>query len=198
MTTEATRGEVVPPVRATMGTVGYLAPKGTRLPVTDPRHFEIVAWLEDESTLLDDDNLTGWLGLLAPDIIYRAPVRTTRDHRSTGVFESEMYHFNENIMTLMLKVMRMTQTDAAYAENPQSRTQRIVHKVRVYETEKPAEYEVVSSILLIRSRYDQPELEFLPAKRIDTIRVGDEWKLASRTIYFDQTTLGVQNLAVYV
>jgi 3-phenylpropionate/cinnamic acid dioxygenase small subunit len=109
-----------------------------------------------------------------------------------------MFHFNENIMTLMLKVMRMTQTDSAWAENPLSRTQRIVHKVRVYETDTPNEYQVYSSILLLRSRYDDPSLDFLPARRVDTIRVGDEWKLAARTIYFDQATLGVQNLAVYL
>ncbi|ORB22925.1 aromatic-ring-hydroxylating dioxygenase subunit beta [Mycolicibacterium monacense DSM 44395] len=181
-----------------MGTVDYPLPQGKRLPATDPRHAQIVEWLEDESSLLDDDNLTGWLALLAPDIIYRAPVRTTRDHRSKGVFEAEMYHFNENIMTLMLKLMRLTQTDSAWSENPLSRTQRIVHKVRSYETDKADEYEVFSSIVLIRSRYDEPQLEFLPARRVDRIRVGDEWKLAARTIYFDQATLGVQNLAVYL
>lgn len=92
VTTEATQEEVVPVVRATMGTVDYPTPTGTRIKVTDPRHFEIVSWLEDESTLLDEDDLTGWLALLAPDVIYRAPVRTTRDHRSKGVFEAEMYH----------------------------------------------------------------------------------------------------------
>lgn len=198
MTTEATQEQAASPVRASMGTVDYPAPSGKQVPVTDPRHLEIVAWLEDESSLLDDDNLTGWLAILAPDIIYRAPVRTTRDHRSKGVFESEMYHFNETIMTLMLKLMRLTQTDSAWSENPLSRTQRIVHKVRAYETDKADEYEVFSSIVLIRSRYDEPALEFLPARRVDTIRVGDEWKLAARTIYFEQATLGVQNLAVYL
>lgn len=178
--------------------VSYPTPRGSRVPVTDPRHFEVVGFLEDESALLDSDDLTAWLGLLAPDIIYRAPVRTTRDHRARGVYEADMFHFNENIMTLMLKVMRMTQTDSAWAENPLSRTQRIVHKVRAYETDTPNEYQVYSSILLLRSRYDDPALDFLPARRVDTIRVGDEWKIASRTIYFEQATLGVQNLAVYL
>jgi 3-phenylpropionate/cinnamic acid dioxygenase small subunit len=184
-------------VTAQLG-VSYPTPRGAKVPVTDPRHFEIVGFLEDESALLDSDDLSTWLGLLAPDIIYRAPVRTTRDHRTRGVYEADMFHFNENIMTLMLKVMRMTQTDSAWAENPLSRTQRIVHKVRAYETDNSNEYQVYSSILLLRSRYDDPSLDFLPARRVDTIRVGDEWKLAARTIYFDQATLGVQNLAVYL
>ena len=181
-----------------MPEIGYPAARGSRVPVTDPLHFEIVAFLEEESALLDSDDLTAWLGLLAPDIIYRAPVRTTRDHRTRGVFESEMFHFNENIMTLMLKVMRMTQTDSAWAENPLSRTHRIVHKVRAYRTDEIGEYEVHSSVVLLRSRYDEPNLEVLPARRVDVIRVGEDWKLASRTLYFDQATLGVQNLAIYL
>ncbi|MFZ2176238.1 MAG: aromatic-ring-hydroxylating dioxygenase subunit beta, partial [Rhodococcus sp. (in: high G+C Gram-positive bacteria)] len=120
--------------------VGYPKPEGKRIPVGDPRHFQMVEFLEEESALLDDDDLTGWLGMLAPDVIYRAPVRVTREHRSRGMFESEMFHFNENAMTLMLKIMRFTQTDSAWSENPASRTNRIVHKVRVYETDNPEEY----------------------------------------------------------
>ncbi len=199
MTTEAT-----PDIDASLSGaaaqsgVSYPTPRGARIPMTDPRHFEIVGFLEDESALLDSDDLTGWAGLLAPDIVYRAPVRTTRDHRNSGVFESDMYLFNENIMTLMLKIMRMTQTDSAWAENPLSRTQRIVHKVRAFETDLAGEYEVHSSVLLLRSRYDEAKLELLPARRVDILRGGDEWKIASRTIFFDQATLGVQNLAIYL
>lgn len=151
--------------------------------MTDPRHLEILAFLEEESALLDADDLTGWLGVLAPDIVYRAPVRTTRDHRTRGVFEPDMYLFNENIMTLMMKIMRMTQTDSAWAENPLSRTHRIVHKIRAYRTDMPDEYEVHSSVLLLRSRYDDPKLETLPARRVDIIRTGEEWKIASRTVF---------------
>lgn len=199
MTTEAT-----PDIDASLSGaaaqsgVSYPTPRGARIPMSDPRHFEIVAFLEDESALLDSDDLTGWAGLLAPDIVYRAPVRTTRDHRNSGVFESDMYLFNENIMTLMLKIMRMTQTDSAWAENPLSRTQRIVHKVRAFKTDLAGEYEVHSSVLLLRSRYDESKLELLPARRVDILRGGDEWKIASRTIFFDQATLGVQNLAIYL
>jgi hypothetical protein len=70
--------------------------------------------------------------------------------------------------------------------------------VRAYQTDLAGEYEVHSSIVLLRSRYDDPKLELLPARRVDLLRGGDEWKIASRTIYFDQATLGVQNLAIYL
>jgi len=198
VTTEATRDVNAPASTMVMADTGYPVPQGKRVPVTDARHWEIVGFLEDESALLDDNDFPAWLALLAPEVVYRAPVRTTRDHRDRSMFEAEMYHFNETIMTLMLKLMRLTQTDSAWSENPLSRTQRIVHKVRVWETDTAGEYEVYSSIVLLRSRYDESGLEFLPARRLDRIRTGDEWKLVSRTVYFDQATLGVQNLAVYL
>jgi 3-phenylpropionate/cinnamic acid dioxygenase small subunit len=198
VTAEATPEIDVQSVATEQLGVSYPIPRGARVPVTDPRHAEIVGFLEQESALLDDSDLTGWLGLLAPDILYRAPVRTTRDHRTGGVFEHEMYLFDENIMTLTLKIMRVTQTDSAWAENPLSRTHRIVHKVRAFQTDVPDEYEVHSSVFLLRSRYDEPTLTTLPARRVDTIRTNSEWKIASRTIFFDQTTLGMPNLAVYL
>lgn len=186
------------PARGLPARTGYPVPTGTRVSVSDPRHFEIVAFLEDESALLDNDELTEWLDLMAADIVYRAPVRVTREHDDAGPFEGDMFHFNENNMTLMLKIMRLTQTQTAWSENPASRTQRIVHKVRAYTTDIEDEYEVHSSVLLIRSRYDEPGLELLPARRVDIIRCGDPWEIAARTIYFEQATLGVQNLAVYL
>jgi 3-phenylpropionate/cinnamic acid dioxygenase small subunit len=175
----------------------YPLAQGARVPFTDPRHFGAVAFLEDESALLDNNDLLGWLNVLAPEITYRAPVRVTREN-AAGSFENEMFHFNENGMTLMLKLMRLTQTESAWSENPASRTHRIVHKVRAFETAVEDELEVHSSVVLLRSRYDDPALEVLPARRIDVLRTGEDWKLVSRTLYFEQATLGVQNLAVYL
>lgn len=198
MTAEATYDEATATVRRKPEGSAYPAAQGARIPFADPRHFEIVAFLEDESALLDNNELLAWLNVLAPEIVYRAPVRVTREHHAPGPFENDMFHFNENGMTLMLKIMRLTQTESAWSENPASRTHRIVHKVRAFETGVDDEYEVHSSVLLLRSRYDDPALELLPARRIDVIRAGEDWKLVARTLYFEQATLGVQNLAVYL
>jgi 3-phenylpropionate/cinnamic acid dioxygenase small subunit len=197
VTTEATQEVIVQSSTMVMPETGYPVLRGARVPVKDPRHWEIVDFLEGESALLDDNDFTSWLGLLAPEVVYRAPVRTTRDHRAPDMFDAESYHYNENIMTLSLKLMRLVQTNSAWSENPLSRTQRIIHKVRAYETDKADEYQAYSSIVLLRSRTDEPGLEILPARRLDTLRTTD-WKLTSRTVYFDQTTLGVRNLAIYL
>jgi len=173
--------------------------RGRRLPATDPLRAEIVEHLEDEVQLLDDNDLMSWLGLLTEDIVYRAPVRVTREVRKESPFEEEMAHFDEIGMTLLLKVMRMTQTQSAWAENPPSRTRRIVSNVRVYETDTADEYWVESSILLLRSRYDEPDYDILSGRRIDRLRrVEESFKLATRTIYLDQATIGMHNLSVYL
>lgn len=172
--------------------------RGRRVRAGEALHHEVVEHLEDEVLCLDDGDLMGWLAFLADDIVYRAPVRVTREN-AVDAFEGEMAHFDENAMTLFLKLMRMSQTTSAWAENPASRTRRIVTNVRVYETDTTDEFHVESSILLLRSRYDESDYGMLSGRRHDVLRrVDDTFKLASRTIYFDQATLGLANLAVYV
>ena len=164
----------------------------------DPVYFEIVAFLEDEVAYLDRGDLEGWLGTVAQDVVYRAPVRLTREMNTGPEFEPEMFLFDETYMTLFTKAMRMTRIPTAWAENPPSRTRRIVTNIRARETDDPGEYHVESTILLLRSRYEEPQPDLCSGLREDRLRrEGDTFKLARRTIYFDQTTLGLQNLAVY-
>ncbi|MCX2934276.1 aromatic-ring-hydroxylating dioxygenase subunit beta [Mycobacterium sp. CVI_P3] len=165
--------------------------------MTDPRHTEIVEFLETESTLLDDGELPAWLELFAPDVVYRAPVRLARANGQPQ-FDTEQFHLNENYMMLALKVLRMAHTESAWSENPASRTQRIVHKIRAYDTDTDNELEVRSSIVLLRSRWDETTFELTAGRRIDIIRCQEPWKIASRTIYFDQTALGAPNLSSYL
>jgi 3-phenylpropionate/cinnamic acid dioxygenase small subunit len=176
-----------------------LVERTRRLPATDPVRAEIIEFLEDEAALLDEGDLLGWMGVLTEDIVYRAPVRVTREVGDRSPFEQEMRHYDETATTLMLKIMRITQTKSAWAETPPSRTRRFVTNVRVYETSRAEEHVAESNVLLLRSRYDEAAYDLLSGRRHDVIRRVDEaWKLASRTVYLDQTTLGFQNLAVYL
>ncbi|MDO8363960.1 MAG: 3-phenylpropionate/cinnamic acid dioxygenase subunit beta [Actinomycetota bacterium] len=177
----------------------YKEATGRRVRASEPLHGDIVEHLEDEAQLLDEDDLMGWIQLLAEDLVYRAPIRCFTERGSGSPFDEEAAHFEENAMTIFLKVMRLTQTSSAWAENPASRTRRIVSNVRVHETDVDGEYRVDSSILLLRSRYDDTHYDLLSGRRVDCLRRADSgFRLASRTIYFDQTALGVSNLAVYL
>jgi 3-phenylpropionate/cinnamic acid dioxygenase small subunit len=174
-------------------------PVGERVPLTEPDHWEIVQFLEEEAHLLDEDDHVGWLSHLEGDMVYRAPVRVSRESGTGSPFDPEMQHYEDNVMTIMLKVMRMTQTRSAWSENPPSRTRRFVTNVRIFTTDQPDERVAESNVLLLRSRYDNPHTDMLSARRSDLVRkVDGAWKLAGRTVYFDQTTLGMQNLAVYL
>ena len=171
-----------------------------RIHLNDPLHWEIVEFLEDESTALDDNELTDWFQNMAPDIVYRLPVRTTRDRADGSEFAEGMFHFDEDYMTLGTKVMRLAATQSAWAEKPPSRTRRFVTNIRAYPLDGDAEeYEVRSCILLVRNRYQESDLEVLSARRTDVLRRTDEgFKIARRTIFPDQATLGTQNLAVFL
>ncbi len=161
-------------------------------------HFEIVEFLEDEADLLDSGKLLEWLGMMAPDLTYRMPVRSTRDVIDGSEFSEGMFMFDETILTLGIKATRLVATTSAWAEKPPSRTRRHVTNVRVFRS-GPDEYEVSSSILLLRNRYQEAHYEIVSARRVDRIRRQDgALKIASRMIYNDQATLGTQNLAVFL
>jgi 3-phenylpropionate/cinnamic acid dioxygenase small subunit len=162
-------------------------------------HFEIVEFLEDEATLLDSGKLLEWVGLMAVDVRYQMPVRSTRDLIDGSEFSDGMFMFDETIMTLGIKATRLAATTSAWAEKPPSRTRRHVTNIRVFRTGVEGEYEVTSSLLLLRNRYQEHNYEIISARRVDTLRRQDGGlKIAKRLIYSDQATLGTQNLAIFL
>lgn len=181
--TKAEAVEVTPPQRVHFG---------------EPEHFEIVEFLEDEATLLDSGKLLEWLGLMTPDLRYQMPVRSTRDLVDGSEFAESMFMFDETILTLGIKATRLAATMSAWAEKPPSRTRRHVTNIRVFRAGDD-EYEVTSSLLLLRNRYQEHHYEIISARRVDRIRRQDgALKIAKRLIYSDQATLGTQNLAVFL
>lgn len=164
----------------------------------EPEHFEIVEFLEDEATLLDSGKLLEWLGLMTTDLRYQMPVRSTRDLVDGSEFAESMFMFDETILTLGIKATRLAATMSAWAEKPPSRTRRHVTNIRVFRA-GDEEYEVTSSLLLLRNRYQEHHYEIISARRVDRIRRQDgALKIAKRLIYSDQATLGTQNLAVFL
>lgn len=165
----------------------------------EPEHFEIVEFLEDEATLLDSGKLLDWVGLMTIDVRYQMPVRSTRDLVDGSEFSDGMFMFDETIMTLGIKATRLAATTSAWAEKPPSRTRRHVTNIRVFRTGVPDEYEVTSSLLLLRNRYQEHKYEIISARRVDVLRREEgALKIAKRVIYSDQATLGTQNLAVFL
>jgi 3-phenylpropionate/cinnamic acid dioxygenase small subunit len=169
-----------------------------RVHVGEPEYFEIVEFLEDEATLLDSGKLLEWVGLMAPDLRYQMPVRSTRDLVDGSEFSAGMFMFDETAMTLAIKATRLAATMSAWAEKPPSRTRRHVTNIRPFRAGAD-EYDVTSSLLVLRNRYQEPHYEIISVRREDRIRRQDgTFKIAKRLIYNDQATLGTQNLAVFL
>jgi len=171
-----------------------------RVPVGSSAYNEVLEFLYDEAALLDNQQFDEWSALLAEDLSYTAPLRVTR----TGTEKADTVvrttkHFDDDYLSMMGRMGRL-KSRSAWAEDPPSRTRRMVTNVLVWQTELPAELEAKSYLLLARSRYENSEYQLLTCLRTDLLRrvTGGGFKLARREILVDQSTLGVPNLAVFL
>lgn len=168
-----------------------------RVPVGSETYNLILETLYDEAAALDERRFDDWLALLAPDLVYTAPLRLTRTgpQKNRDVVRN-MMHFDDTYASIQMRVARLGKS--AWAEDPPSRTRRFVTNVRVGEGEGADEYEVVSYCYLTRSRGEIPEVETMTAERRDLWRRADGgFKLARREIIVDQATLAMSNFAVF-
>lgn len=155
----------------------------------------VAEFLYREAELLDDGRLRDWLGLLTEDVIYQVPIRTAREFGASGV-ATDMFHLDEEYSSLELRVERV-ETGFAWAEDPPSRLRHFVTNVRVEELSE-SEVAVRSNVLVYRSRWDKPAHDLLSGERHDVLRrVNGEWRLASRRVILDSTTLPTLNLSFF-
>ena len=169
-----------------------------RVPLGSPVYNRLLETLYDEAATLDERRFDDWVAMLAPDLVYQAPIRLTRTgpNRDRDVMRT-MFHFDDDYGSILMRTGRLQKS--AWAEDPPSRCRRFVTNVRIAECETPGEYEVVSYLYLERSRGDNPENESLTAERRDVWRDADGgYRLARREIIVDQSVLGMSNLAVFL
>jgi 3-phenylpropionate/cinnamic acid dioxygenase small subunit len=162
----------------------------------DPVYNETLDFLYTEAELLDDDHLAEWLEMLADDLSYRMPVRVTVERGEGGGF-SESTYFDDDKMLLGLRVTRILTSQNAHAEMPAVRSRRYVTNVRV----ETLGDDVIarSSLLLLRSRWDNKWFEFFGARRNDVLRrVDGVLKLSSREILIDQAVFESPNLSFFL
>ncbi len=177
-----------------------VAPKGKRVPIGSATYNQVVEYLYDEATMLDETRLRDWAATLAEDLVYGAPLRQTRSlvQQAASVIRT-VQHYHDDYRSMMGRIMRLTGTKSAWAEDPPSRTRRLVTNVMVRETAKADEFEVVSYLLVMRSRFNFDEYDMISGERSDLLRrSGDTFKLARREILLDQAVLGTPNLAIFL
>ncbi|MGH8416923.1 MAG: aromatic-ring-hydroxylating dioxygenase subunit beta [Pseudomonas sp.] len=170
-----------------------------RVPIGSPVYNQVVTFLYEEATLLDQIRLQDWASRLATDLVYTVPLRHTRTaaELSTTIVRS-VQHYHDDYRSIMGRILRLS-GKSAWAEDPPSRTRRLVTNVFVEETDNADEFIVTSYLLLTRSRFKDHHVDIISGERRDLLRVdGDSFKLARREVILDQAVLGTPNLAVFL
>ena len=171
--------------------------------------LEVEQFLYREARLLDERRFHEWLQLFTDDTRYRMPVRTTRytsgskaitrldrdRHEDAEVAkDGELAFLDETKQTLEMRVARLD-TGMAWAEEPPSRTRRIIGNIELEEGETESEVRVHSNFILYRTRLET-EQDLYVGRREDVFRrVDGNWKIARRTIILDQNVLLAKNLS---
>ena len=113
-----------------------------------------------------------------------------------GVEEGGLGWFDDSKVTLLARVMRLA-GGVAWAEDPPSRTRRIVTNIRVSPGEGEGEYRVRSYFQLYRSRHQGEHETFIGCRRDVQRRTPDGLRIARREIVLDETVLRSPNLSVF-
>jgi 3-phenylpropionate/cinnamic acid dioxygenase small subunit len=154
----------------------------------------VTGFLYHEAELFDTYRFSDWLALLTPDIEYRMPVRTTQ-FLTDGEGFRDFEFFSDNLASLTTRVRRL-ETDFAWAEVPPSRTRHFVSNVIVEDPDDGDWLDVRSSFLVTRTRQDLDYQTFTGARHDRLLRRDEDFLIARRTIFIDQTVITATNLSV--
>lgn len=175
----------------------------TRAPTIDERiERECTAFLFYEAELLDAWKLEAWIALLAPDLDYRIPVRTTRLKQDGEGFSRKAYVLAEDLGSIRMRAKRL-ESDFAWSENPRSRTRRMVANVRLSAGDAagdaPGCVHVKSNVAVFCHRGDEPTPVILTGERQDILQnTGAGWRLKNRLVLLDTTVLGMDAFSIFI
>lgn len=161
-------------------------------------HHDIEQFYYREAALLDARNFHGWLELLADDLEYWMPIRSTRSVADMHLeFTKPGEHaFFDDDKALIVARVRKLDSGFAWAEDPPSRTRRLVNNVRILARHGD-ELDASSNFHIYRSRLaDEQDAWF--GRREDRLRKRNGlWQVARRYIYLDHVSLPSKNLSIF-
>lgn len=159
-------------------------------------YAEVAALLYREADLLDSYRFAEWLEMMAPDLTYTMPVRTSQFLTDGKGFDAKATFFDDDLESLTTRVKRL-ETEFAWAETPPSRTRHFISNTML-EPCDDGEVRARSHFMVTRTRSDNG-YQMFTGERQDTLRRGDDdgLRFARRVILPDQTTITATNLSVF-
>jgi 3-phenylpropionate/cinnamic acid dioxygenase small subunit len=152
-------------------------------------------FLYAEARMLDERRFEEWLALFTDDCRYWVPIMSTRERGQREISDSsELAHFDDTKRTLTLRVKRLA-TNFAYAEDPPSRTVRMVGNVEI--AENGGEVTAFSNLIVYRTRLETTT-DIYAARREDVLRQeGAGWRIARRKAVLAVNVLQSNNLSIF-
>jgi len=152
--------------------------------IAEPRRAEIEDFLFHEAALLDDWKLNDWLKLLTEDVGYYVPPndKPESDHRAT------LFTIADDAKRLKERVIRIMDPNC-HAEQPHSRTRRMISNVRITGTEGDLVH-VAANFVCYRYRRFERVREYVGAYRYVLRRVGKQLRIKERRVLLDAQELG--------
>jgi 3-phenylpropionate/cinnamic acid dioxygenase small subunit len=160
---------------------------------------EVEQFLYAEARMLDERRYDDWLNLFTNDCRYWVPVMSTRERGNAAAEISgnaDLAHFDDTKGTLTLRIKRLA-TNFAYAEDPPSRTVRVVTNIQAEPAGGNDEVKAFSNLILYRTRLETTT-DIFAARREDILRrTGSGWNIASRKAVLAVNVLPSNNLSVF-
>lgn len=157
-------------------------------------------FLFHEAVLLDDWQLRPWLALLSDDIRYLVPMQRNVAFGEQAGGEtrpgSDINWFDEGIDTLRQRVEQVL-TGVHWAEEPLSRTTRIVGNVVPGEPRADGVLPVSSRLLLYRNRGEEEADLFAAIRQDELIEQGGTFRICRRKVLLQQNVLLAKNLTLF-
>lgn len=150
-----------------------------------------------EAAMIDRREFPAWLDLFTEDARYLVPIRRNRaDGEFSDPADAGIAHFDDGKDVLTRRVVRMT-SGLAWTEDPPSVQRHLITNVRA--AEQPNGDLIANSCFQAHRYRCDREVEVFTGEREDRLRPhGESFRIASRTVWLDHTTVLANNLNLFL
>ena len=147
-----------------------------------PSRAEVEDLFYSEAALLDEWRLEEWLALLTDDVTYQVPPTDMPE----GDARNTLYIIADDAFRIRSRVKQLL-GKSAWAENPRSRTRRIISNVRVLGTDGDSTM-VTANFTVYRMRYESIDT-YVGHYDYKLVRIGHELRIRQRRAILDNEAL---------
>jgi 3-phenylpropionate/cinnamic acid dioxygenase small subunit len=161
------------------------------LAVTAGVYHDIQHFLFREAMLLDHRRFDEWTELLAKDAVFRIPARFAREIGIAPPVGVDHFHDDRQGLVARIKVLQQRDSVAAGQQTSATQIRRMITNVVVCPCDRE-EYNVLSYLLLTRSRPGEAQSTVFSAERHDRLRGSPQkLRIVRREIVIDQKNANI-------